>query len=440
MNFGSESLLNLLTGWMGGSDVAYWIATAIVILIATVVVYAVWKGLDRWRKAIHRWIDAEDRGINALSIQDQQIFTAREIARAFHKGVNWGWVLVRLGLVLFWLNLVFSQFGWSRDVALYAFGFIGNLLAQVVQAVVEYLPNLVIIAIVVLLSRLVIRMTHAFFEGIRLERISLPGFYPDWAQTSFGLAKVLIIAMTLVLIFPYLPGSSSPAFQGLSIFFGVLVSLGSTSVVANIMAGIVITYTRAFKIGDRVKIANTEGDVIERSAFVVRVRTPKNEDVAIPNAMVMNDHVVNFSAQAKEAGVLLHTTVTIGYDVPWPQVHELLIGAALKTEQVLNEPSPFVLQTSLDDNYVAYELNAYTRRPSGKQKIASDMHAHIQDAFRDADIEILSPHYRVMRDDDERTVPPAMDGSHLVRDAERPESDEGSPSDSSASRTPAKDP
>jgi small-conductance mechanosensitive channel len=408
---------------MGGGDVAYWAATAIAIVISTLLVFAIWKGLDRWRKAIHRWIDAKDRGLSAVSIQDQEIFTAREISRSLHKVVNWCWVLVRLLLVLFWLNMVFAQFHWSRDLALTVFHFIADMVQQILQNIVEYLPNLVIIILIVLLSRLITRMVHTFFEGVRLERISLPGFYPDWAQTSFGLSKVLIIAMTVVLIFPYLPGSSSPAFQGLSIFFGVLVSLGSTSVVANIMAGIVITYTRAFKIGDRVRIADTEGDVIERSAFVTRVRTPKNEEVAIPNSMVMNDHIVNFSAQAKEAGVLLHTTVTIGYDVPWPQVHELLTGAAIKTEQVLNDPSPFVLQTSLDDNYVAYELNAYTRRPSGKQKIASDMHAHIQDAFRDAGIEILSPHYRANRDGSDLTLPAVQDGSHLVADAEQEQDD-----------------
>lgn len=418
MDFSSQPFSNLLTDWMGGGDVAYLVAKTVVILLSTLLVFVVWKGLDRWRKAIHRWVDAKDRGIKALTIQDQQIFSEREIARSLHRGINWLWVAVRLLLVMLWVNLVFSQFQWSRDVSLFAFNFVGNLINQVVQGIINYLPNLAIIVVIVLLSRLIMRMTLAFFEGVRLERISLPGFYPDWARTSYGLAKVLIIAMTVVLIFPYLPGSSSPAFQGLSIFFGILVSLGSTSVVANIMAGIVITYTRAFKIGDRVRIAATEGDVIERSAFVTRVRTPKNEEVAIPNAMVMNDHIVNFSAQAKEEGVLLHTTVTIGYDIPWPEVHALLISAALKTEEVLHDPAPFVLQTSLDDNYVAYELNAYTRRPSGKPKIASDMHAHIQDAFRDADIEILSPHYRAMRQGDERTVPVPADGTAYIRDAQ----------------------
>ena len=405
MELSSNPLFDLLHELLGDGVVAYWVAMAITLVLSTLVIWAAWRLMDRWRKAIHRWIDAEDRGISSVTFQEQQIFTERQIARALHKLVNYAWLAVRILLFLLWLNLVFAQFDWSREVALTVFSFVGTLIHQVVQAIVAYLPNLAIIAVVVLLARLVLHMVYAFFEGIRLERISLPGFYPDWARTSYGLAKVLIIALTLVIIFPYLPGSSSPAFQGVSIFFGLLVSLGSTSVVANIMAGIVITYTRAFKIGDRVRIADTEGDIIERSAFVTRLKTPKNEEVAIPNAMVMANHIVNFSAQAKEEGVLLHTTVTIGYDVPWPKVHELLTGAAANIEAVLEEPAPFVLQTSLDDNYVAYELNVYTRNPGSKSRIASEMHAHIQDAFRDAGIEILSPHYRAHRDGSAPVLP-----------------------------------
>ncbi len=436
-----DTLRQWLSPWLGDGNLTFWVAAALVVALSTLGVWVAWKLLDHWRKAIHRWIDAEDRGIKAVRFQDQQIFSEREIARFGHKAVNYAWLAVRLLLFLAWLNLVFSQFTWSREVALYVFSFVGTLVTQIVGAILAYLPNLAIIFVVVLIARLVIRMVHAFFEGIRLQRIRLPGFFPEWAETSFGLAKVLLIAITLVIIFPYLPGSSSPAFQGLSIFFGLLVSLGSTSVVANIMAGIVITYTRAFKIGDRVRIADTEGDIVERSAFVVRLRTNKNEDVAIPNAMVMNDHIVNFSAQASGEGVLLHTTVTIGYDIPWPRVHQLLTAAASRTADILDEPAPFVLQTSLDDFYVAYELNAYTRKPNAKARIASDMHANIQDAFRDAGIEILSPRYQAERDGSDSTVPanlpPEEAGqvSRAVRHQPPPETGNGGREDGGATGT-----
>ncbi len=410
MPFDADTLHDLVVHWLGGGRLAYWAATAAVILVSTLFIWILWVIFDRARKGLHRWIDAKDRGLQGLRIQDQPIFTEREIARFLHKAVNSLWSLLRLALVLFWANLIFTQFDWSRKVALRVIDFFVGLLSQFAGAIVDYLPNLAVIFVIVLISRLFIRVLRGIFDGIRLERIALPGFYPEWSETSFGLMRLMVIALTVVIVFPYLPGSDSPAFQGVSIFFGVLLSLGSTSAIANIIAGIVITYTRAFKIGDRVRISDTEGDVIERSAFVTRIRTPKNVEVAIPNASVMNDHIVNFSAQAKKSGVLIHTTVTIGYDIPWPQVHELLQEAARRTDQLLDEPAPFVLQTSLDDNYVAYELNAYTHRPSGKQKIASDMHANIQDCFREADIEILSPHYRGNRDGSALTIPPVHPG------------------------------
>jgi small-conductance mechanosensitive channel len=178
----------------------------------------------------------------------------------------------------------------------------------------------------------------------------------------------------------------------------VLLSLGSTSAVANVVAGIVITYTRAFKIGDRVKISNTEGEVIERSTFVTRIRTPKNVEVSIPNASVLGNHIVNFSAQAQNAGLTLHTKITIGYDVPWTRVHELLLSAAAQTERIEKDPAPFVLQTALSDFYVEYELNATTREPTQQQRTYSDLHANILNAFNDAGVEIMSPHYEARRD------------------------------------------
>jgi len=263
-----------------------------------------------------------------------------------------------------------------------------------------------VIIVVVLLARFVVHLLKLVFDGISARRISIPGFYPEWSRTSYNLVRVLVIALTLIIVFPYLPGSSSPAFQGVSIFLGVLLSLGSTSAVANVVAGIVITYTRAFRIGDRVKISNTEGDVIERSAFVTRIRTPKNVEVSIPNASVLSNHIINFSAQAKQAGLTLHTTVTIGYDVAWTKVHELLLQAAAATERIEKEPAPFVLQTALNDFYVEYELNATTREPGQKQRTYSDLHANILNAFTSAGIEILSPHYEARRDGSAPALPP----------------------------------
>jgi len=209
----------------------------------------------------------------------------------------------------------------------------------------------------------------------------------------------------LVIVFPYLPGSSSPAFQGVSVFLGLLLSLGSTSAINNLIAGLVITYMRPFKIGDRIRIGDVTGDVVEKSMLMIRVRTIKNEDVTVPNSTVLSSNTTNFSALANAQGLIIHTTVTIGYDVPWKEMHKALINAAMRTPDVLKDPAPFVLQTSLDDFFVSYQLNAYIRDANNQHVIYSELHQNIQDCCNEAGIEIMSPHYTSMRDGNTTTVP-----------------------------------
>lgn len=270
---------------------------------------------------------------------------------------------------------------------------------------VGYIPNLITIIVIVMITRYVIRVIGLVFDGIRNRRIYLKNFYPEWAETSFGLIKLMIYALAAVIIFPYLPGSSSPAFQGISIFVGVLVSLGSTSAVANVIAGVVLTYTRAFAVGEQVEVGGTRGRVIERSTFVTRIQTLKNVIVSIPNSVVLSNNIINYSKNMGQSGLLVHTTITIGYDVPWQKVNDLLVAAATKTEGIVETPEPFVLQTSLEDNYVSYEINGWTRHPETLPKTYSDLHANILDEFHQHDVEITSPHYRAVRDGNPTTVP-----------------------------------
>ena len=190
--------------------------------------------------------------------------------------------------------------------------------------------------------------------------LKIPGFYVDWANPTFQIIRVLMLAFALIIIFPYLPGSDSQIFKGVSVFLGVLFTFGSAGALSNVVSGLVLTYMRAYKIGDRVKIGEVTGDVVEKSLLVTRIKTIKNEIVSIPNSTVMSSHTTNFSAEAAEHGLIIHTTVTIGYDNPWRQIHDLLIKAALATELIEKDPAPFVFQTSLDDFYVSYQINAYT--------------------------------------------------------------------------------
>lgn len=197
---------------------------------------------------------------------------------------------------------------------------------------------------------------------------------------------------------------------------GVLFTFGSAGALGNVVAGLVLTYMRAFKIGDRVTIGEVTGDVIEKTLLVTRVRTIQNEMISVPNSTVMNNHTVNFSSDAAVNGLILHTTVTIGYDAPWRQVHQLLIDAALATDLIEQEPAPYVLQTSLDDYYVSYRINAYTKAPNKQARIYSQLHQNIQDKFNEAGVEIMSPHYKALRDGNATTIP----AEHLPKDYEAP--------------------
>jgi small-conductance mechanosensitive channel len=270
---------------------------------------------------------------------------------------------------------------------------------------IGYIPNLILILIICLVTSYLLKVNHYLFNEVREGNLTVRGFYPDWAEPTAKLVKVFIIAAAAIVVFPYLPGSDSPAFKGISVFLGVLLSLGSTSAVAHGVAGTILTYMRAFQVGDFVRIGNDVGEVVEKTLLVTRICTQKREVVTIPNGTVLGGVVVNYSAEAGQKGVIFHTTVTIGYNAPWRKVHELLIATAFATDDVLHDPPPFVLQTALNDFYVAYELNAYTAKPAEMLHTYSVLHQNIQDRFNEAGVEINSPHYTSLRDGNRTTIP-----------------------------------
>ena len=247
-----------------------------------------------------------------------------------------------------------------------------------------------------------VRMLAREFER---GNIRIRGFYPEWIQPTYRIIRFLLIAFTVVLIYPFLPGENSPAFKGVGIFLGVLFSLGSTSAVANVVAGIMLTYTRGFRTGDWVKIGDNIGEIVSQNLLATHLQTFQKEEVVIPNSVVLTSHVVNYSLVGQTEGVLLHTSATIGYDTPWRTVHQLMIEAALKTPDILPEPAPFVLQKALDDSYVQYEINAYTRNPHAMFITYSNLHANIQDCFYAAGVEIMSPVYHSLRDGNKTAIP-----------------------------------
>lgn len=318
-------------------------------------------------------------------------------------------ILITLFLLYFYFSLVLGFFPWTHAIASTFLSFILRPLAVLWKGFVSAVPDMAVIAIVTILTYYILKFLRIISREMEAGGFEIEGFYKDWAVPTYKLVRIFVIVFYLVIIFPYIPGSDSDAFKGVSIFLGVLFSLGSTSAVANMVAGVIITYMRPFRLGDRVRIGETEGDVVERTLLVTRIRTIKNVDVTVPNTSVLNSHIMNYSlsSEGADGGLILNTGVTIGYDVPWRKVHELLIDAALATEHILREPRPFVLQTGLNDFHISYELNAYTRMPSRKVLIYSLLHQNIQDVFDRAGVEILSPGYTSLRDGSSSTVKPA---------------------------------
>ncbi len=314
-------------------------------------------------------------------------------------------IVVIMVLLYFYVPLELSFFPWTAKYSAQIISFVASPFKEIIHVILNYLPNLFYIVAISFITHYFLKLVKIFFNEIEMGNIQFSSFHKDWAQPTYRLVQFLFYALALVMMFPYLPGSSSPAFQGMSVFFGVLISFGSGSSIANIISGVVITYMRPFKLGDRVKIADTIGDVTEKNFLVTRVKTIKNVNITIPNSMVLGSHIINYSSSADHEGLILNTTVTIGYDIPWKMVHELLKKAAYNTELIDNEKVPFVLQTALNDFYVSYELNAYTRHANSMAKIYSDLHQNIQDSFNEEGVEIMSPHYGALRDGNDIAIP-----------------------------------
>jgi len=360
--------------------------------------WLVGKGFNKIQSIIdlnkREWLkDLSYKGYTFLS--KQQEYT---VLLFISKVLKWFVVLMILYIAI---PLLFSIFPFTRGWSAALFKLIWTPFRTIFVGIWLYLPNLFSILAIYFVMKYFIRFVKYIFEEIESEKLKITGFHADWAMPTYSIVRFVLFAFAFVLIFPYLPGSESNIFKGVSVFVGILFSLGSTSVISNMMAGLVITYMRPYKIGERIKIGDISGDVIEKTLLVTRLKTIKNEVVTIPNSSILTGNTTNFTALSKTDGLIIHTTISIGYDIPWNEVHEALLEAALKTKMILKKPKPFVQQTGLDDFYVEYQLNAYINEASKQAAIYSQLHQHIQDVFNKKGIEILSPHYRTNREETE---------------------------------------
>lgn len=343
-----------------------------------------------------------------VKIQSLEIFTPNQMVGVLMHVIKYLRSGFLLALFLLFITLVFSLYPQTEGIAQSLLFEVNEALISLWDQALSFIPNLIALALITLITRLLLRLLRFFYEGLQVGKIRFSSIHPEVVEPTYQLLRFLVIAFALVAAFPYIPGSSSPMFRGISIFVGFLISLGSTSLVTNIISGIVLTYSRGLKIGDRVKIGETFGDVIDRTLLVTRIKTIKNEIITIPNVVVMQNEIINFSAEAHGDGLILHTSVTIGYDEPWRHVQELLIEAALTTSDILDFPEPFVLKTSLDNHYISYELNAFTDNPDRMNDIYSDLHQNILDKFNHAKVEIMSPTYFAFRDGQDSTIPKVL--------------------------------
>jgi small-conductance mechanosensitive channel len=273
------------------------------------------------------------------------------------------------------------------------------------KSIVDYIPNLFTIAVIILLMRYILMFCKYMAEQIKCGKLKIPGFYPEWAMSTYHILRFVLWAFTVAMIYPYLPGADSRVFQGISVLMGLLVSFGSSALISNFIAGFVITYMRPFVKGDLIKLNDTIGTVEEKTALVIRIKTKKNEVVTIPNSFMMSAQTTNYSESARSYGLIIHQEISIGYDTPWKKVEQLMIDAALSTDGVSQKPRPFVLQTSLEDYAIVYQINAYITEAERMPSLTSELLANIQDKFATAGVEIMSPEYVSVRNGNKSTIP-----------------------------------
>ena len=398
----TEVLTETAAGTNGSRSVAeelpFFQRLAIAIIIVAVqaaLIWLLWYLFNRLKNKIE--VRGKDK-VKPLVIKKLKVLTTKQIIDTLLVFLRLLKYFITLIMLFLTVPTVFSFFAATHDFASTLFGYILTPLRNIAVGAVRYIPNLFTIIIIIIITRYVLKALKFFAGKIEKEKLVIPGFYADWAQPTYKILQVLLLAFTLAILYPYLPGSDSRAFQGVSVFVGVLFSLGSTSAIGNLVAGLVITYMRPFKIGDSVKIKDITGFVVEKNLMVVRLKTHKNEYVTFPNIVILGSSIINYNTSSDEdaEGLIIYAEVTFGYATPWQTIHDILIKAAHATEHVQKNPKPFVLQTKLDDFYACYQINCYTKDVSKVPRIYTLLYENIQSGFREAGLDLTASHYRVI--------------------------------------------
>lgn len=360
-------------------------------LVFALLVFGLRRGFRRLDAVIERRFQSRVEGLQA---QSHHLIQAGQVWKSVHGLFQGLHVFAVLVAAYLYVNFVLGLYPWTRPFA-------GSLLAMFIDplramgaGLLGAMPGLVFVAILAIVTRYLLRFMRLLFTGIEQGTITLANFEREWAMPTYKVVRLFVVALALVVAYPHIPGSESEAFKGVSILIGVIFSLGSSSFIANLIAGYSVIYRRAFKVGDRIQVHDITGDVTEIRLMVTHLRTIKNEEITVPNSLIIGSHVVNYSMLAGSRGLILHTIVGIGYETPWRQVEAMLHLAAERTSGLLKDPPPFVLQKALGDFAVTYELNVYCDDPHNMERIYTALHQNILDVFNEYDVQIMTPAYR----------------------------------------------
>ena len=375
----TREALTASTGWAALAIAAF--------LVALMLVIWLWRGMlaaleRRYRERIH-----------SVGIQSFQIVRAERIWGGMRTAMLTVRTFVILILAFTCAYVVLGLFPWTQGTARRLLDYVVDPLATLGNGLIAQIPSLLFLLILFLIARYTLKLIHLFFGAVGRGEVKLENFDADWAEPTYKIVRVLVIVFALVVAYPYIPGSSSDAFKGISLFIGLVFSLGSSSIIANMLAGYTMTYRRAFRVGDRVKLGDVVGDVSDIRLQVTHLRTVKNEEVIVPNSKILGDEVVNYSTLARTQGLILYTTVGIGYETPWRQVEAMLLEAARRTAGLMTEPQPFVRQKALGDFAVTYELNVYCNDAQAMNALYTDLHRNILDVFNEYGVQIMTPAY-----------------------------------------------
>ena len=360
------------------------------VLLAAVLIFAFARASRALAKLLDRRLQEQ---IKTLEQKSARLIRSRNLAALLRTLTKIAFFALVALTIYVSMQFVLGLFPWTRESADWLFGLVLTPLQEIGLGLLAAIPNLIRLLILFFITRYILRTVYAFFHGIDNGAIKLASLDRELALPSYRLVRLVIILFAIVMAYPYIPGSDSAAFKGISVLAGLIISLGSQSIIGNIIAGYSLLYRRPFKIGDRIKIGDTVGNVTELRVLTTRLRSPKNEEIVLPNTAVLNGEVINYSTRAREQGLILHTTVGIGYETPWRQVEAMLKEAASRTSGLLAKPKPFVLQQALGDFAVTYEINAHCNDANNMAQIYSALHRNILDVFNEYGVAIMTPSY-----------------------------------------------